>query len=77
MNTIDAMHQENRFTGWTDVPLSETGHKEAIEAGKLLALLSSWGFGEVDGLALGVRIRPARAPPPASGQVSQGIVRRC
>lgn len=27
---------ENRFTGWTDVGLSEKGVKEAIEAGKLL-----------------------------------------
>ncbi len=27
---------ENRFTGWTDVELSETGKKEAVEAGKTL-----------------------------------------
>mmetsp|Transcript_10793 Transcript_10793/g.16099 ORF Transcript_10793/g.16099 Transcript_10793/m.16099 type:complete len:262 (-) Transcript_10793:73-858(-) len=27
----------NRFTGWHDVPLSETGEKEALEAGKLIA----------------------------------------
>ena len=27
---------ENKFTGWTHVPLSETGIKEAIEAGKVL-----------------------------------------
>ncbi len=27
---------ENRFTGWTDVELSETGKKEAAEAGKTL-----------------------------------------
>ena len=27
---------ENRFTGWTDVELSQKGIKEAIEAGKLL-----------------------------------------
>lgn len=27
---------ENRFTGWTDVDLSETGVKEAIEAGRIL-----------------------------------------
>ena len=27
---------ENRFTGWTDVELSENGIKEAKEAGKLL-----------------------------------------
>lgn len=27
---------ENKFTGWTDVPLSETGIKEAKEAGKVL-----------------------------------------
>lgn len=27
---------ENRFTGWTDVELSENGVKEAIEAGKVL-----------------------------------------
>jgi 2,3-bisphosphoglycerate-dependent phosphoglycerate mutase len=29
-------NQENRFTGWTDVPLSEKGVGEAREAGKLL-----------------------------------------
>jgi 2,3-bisphosphoglycerate-dependent phosphoglycerate mutase len=27
---------ENRFTGWTDVPLTEEGTREAINAGKLL-----------------------------------------
>jgi len=27
---------ENRFTGWTDVDLSETGVREAIEAGRVL-----------------------------------------
>lgn len=27
---------ENKFTGWTDVPLSENGKKEAINAGKIL-----------------------------------------
>ena len=27
---------ENKFTGWTDVPLSENGIKEAIDAGKIL-----------------------------------------
>ncbi len=30
-------NKENRFTGWTDVPLSEKGIKEAGEAGRLLA----------------------------------------
>tara|TARA_R110000737_G_scaffold2923_10_gene9338 strand:- start:126078 stop:126824 length:747 start_codon:yes stop_codon:yes gene_type:complete len=30
-------NKENRFTGWKDVPLSDQGHEEAIEAGKLLA----------------------------------------
>ena len=29
-------NKENRFTGWTDVPLSEKGVEEAREAGKLL-----------------------------------------
>ena len=29
-------NKENRFTGWTDVNLTEKGIKEAIEAGKLL-----------------------------------------
>ena len=29
-------NKENRFTGWTDVGLSERGIKEAIEAGKTL-----------------------------------------
>lgn len=27
---------ENKFTGWTDVELSERGINEAIEAGKVL-----------------------------------------
>ena len=34
-------NQENRFTGWTDVPLSEKGLKEAAEAG---AVLKKEGF---------------------------------
>lgn len=29
-------NKENKFTGWTDVDLSEKGHREAIQAGKLL-----------------------------------------
>jgi 2,3-bisphosphoglycerate-dependent phosphoglycerate mutase len=29
-------NQENRFTGWTDVDLSERGRQEAVEAGRLL-----------------------------------------
>ena len=29
-------NKENRFTGWTDVPLSETGKKEARQAGNIL-----------------------------------------
>jgi 2,3-bisphosphoglycerate-dependent phosphoglycerate mutase len=29
-------NKENRFTGWTDVPLSPKGVEEAIEAGRLL-----------------------------------------
>ena len=29
-------NKENRFTGWTDVDLSEKGVQEAQEAGKLL-----------------------------------------
>jgi 2,3-bisphosphoglycerate-dependent phosphoglycerate mutase len=29
-------NQENRFTGWTDVDLSDKGRKEAIESGRLL-----------------------------------------
>ena len=29
-------NKENRFTGWTDVPLSEQGIREAREAGRLL-----------------------------------------
>jgi 2,3-bisphosphoglycerate-dependent phosphoglycerate mutase len=29
-------NKENRFTGWTDVPLSEKGMEEARQAGKLL-----------------------------------------
>ncbi len=31
-----AWNKENRFTGWTDVPLSEKGIEEAREAGRLL-----------------------------------------
>lgn len=31
-----AWNKENRFTGWTDVPLSEKGVEEAKEAGRLL-----------------------------------------
>jgi 2,3-bisphosphoglycerate-dependent phosphoglycerate mutase len=30
-------NKENRFTGWTDVDLSEQGRKEALEAGRLMA----------------------------------------
>ena len=29
-------NRENRFTGWTDVPLSEQGVAEALEAGRVL-----------------------------------------
>src|SRR3954464_6814001 len=29
-------NRENRFTGWTDVDLSERGRSEAAEAGRLL-----------------------------------------
>eukprot|EP00827_Trimyema_finlayi_P003854 TRINITY_DN364_c0_g1_i8.p1 TRINITY_DN364_c0_g1~~TRINITY_DN364_c0_g1_i8.p1 ORF type:complete len:254 (+),score=110.25 TRINITY_DN364_c0_g1_i8:75-836(+) len=29
-------NEENRFTGWTDVPLSKKGVQEAIEAGQML-----------------------------------------
>ena len=29
-------NKENRFTGWTDVPLNETGIAEAKEAGRIL-----------------------------------------
>jgi 2,3-bisphosphoglycerate-dependent phosphoglycerate mutase len=31
-----AWNQENRFTGWTDVDLTEKGRAEAMEAGRLL-----------------------------------------
>jgi bisphosphoglycerate-dependent phosphoglycerate mutase len=31
---------ENKFTGWTDVELSEQGIKEAKEAGKILTRIS-------------------------------------
>jgi 2,3-bisphosphoglycerate-dependent phosphoglycerate mutase len=30
-------NKENRFTGWTDVDLSERGREEALEAGRLMA----------------------------------------
>lgn len=30
-------NKENRFTGWTDVDLTETGIREAKKAGELLA----------------------------------------
>jgi 2,3-bisphosphoglycerate-dependent phosphoglycerate mutase len=29
-------NKKNLFTGWTDVPLSENGEKEALEAGKMI-----------------------------------------
>ena len=29
-------NKENRFTGWHDVPLSDHGYYEAVEAGKIL-----------------------------------------
>ena len=29
-------NEENRFTGWTDVDLSQPGREEALEAGRLL-----------------------------------------
>lgn len=29
-------NKENRFSGWTDIDLSETGRSEAVDAGKLL-----------------------------------------
>ncbi|NSW86717.1 MAG: 2,3-bisphosphoglycerate-dependent phosphoglycerate mutase [Syntrophobacteraceae bacterium] len=29
-------NRENRFTGWTDVALSENGFREAMEAGRIL-----------------------------------------
>ena len=31
---------ENRFTGWTDVPLSDLGREEAAAAGKLCSTTS-------------------------------------
>ena len=31
---------ENRFTGWTNVQLSEKGELEALEAGKLLSKIN-------------------------------------
>jgi 2,3-bisphosphoglycerate-dependent phosphoglycerate mutase len=36
-------NKENRFTGWTDVDLSETGRSEALEAGRLIAE-AGYGF---------------------------------
>ncbi len=36
-------NKENRFTGWTDVDLSETGVEEAVAAGKLLKR-EGWDF---------------------------------
>ncbi|NOY56440.1 MAG: 2,3-diphosphoglycerate-dependent phosphoglycerate mutase [Actinobacteria bacterium] len=30
-------NKENKFTGWTDVPLSDRGTAEAVESGKLMA----------------------------------------
>ena len=34
-----AWNKENRFTGWTDVDLTEKGVAEAVRAGELLACL--------------------------------------
>jgi len=36
-------NNENRFTGWVDVPLSEAGVEEARQAGKLLKEFGSDG----------------------------------
>jgi len=30
-------NRENRFTGWSDVPLTSLGEEEATEAGEILA----------------------------------------
>ena len=38
-------NRENRFTGWTDVALSENGTREALEAGRTLSregMSSTW-----------------------------------
>ena len=34
--TVKAPNQENRFTGWTDVDLTDKGRAEAREAGRLM-----------------------------------------
>ena len=36
-----AWNKENRFTGWTDVDLTEKGIAEAKKAGQLLIMASS------------------------------------
>ena len=35
---------ENKFTGWTDVELSEQGIQEAKEAGKILRLIEKFNI---------------------------------
>ena len=37
-------NQENRFTGWTDVDLTEQGRLEALEAGRILILTAGVGL---------------------------------
>jgi len=47
-------NEENRFTGWTDVDLSQQGREEALEAGRLLkshAFKDRRDFGELSRVA--------------------------
>ena len=47
-------NKENRFTGWTDVPLSEKGRDEARRAGELLRSFSGGTYpcGPLSGTAV-------------------------
>ena len=52
-------NKENRFTGWTDVDLTEKGIQEAMEAGRAL---KSEGF-EFDLVFTSVLLRANRGRP--------------
>ena len=54
-------NRENRFTGWTDVPLSERGIEEARTAGRTLL---AEGFAFDLALHLGLEARRSRRSGP-------------
>ena len=57
---------ENRFTGWTDVPLTETGVQQAREAGRLLAAVSDRTGGR--------RLKEDGSPTTAADLASEALI---